>query len=108
MPSSPRILFAPIDTASAGDNTLVAANAKNKIKVISFFLVSTAALAVRFKSGAANNLTGAMAFAANGGLAIPAGDTYSHLFETNVNEALVLNLSGATQVSGGLAYKLEP
>lgn len=107
MPSSPRVLFAPIEVAGAGDNQIVPANPKNKIKVISFFIVAAGAVAIRFRS-AANPLTGPMTFAANGGLAIPAGDMFSHLLETNVNEALNINLGTAVAVAGGLAYKLEP
>jgi hypothetical protein len=108
MPSLRRLSFAPIDVAGAGDNTLVNADAKNKIKVVTFFLVASGAVAVRFKSGAGTNLTGAMALAANGGVAVPAGSDFAHLFETAVNQALVMNLGGAVQVSGGLVYVLEP
>lgn len=107
MANAPVPRFAPIDTAGAGDNTLVAAVPKNKIKVVSFFIVAAGAVTVRFKSSGGGNLSGAMPFAANGGLAIPAGDMWSHLFETLVGEGLVMNLGGAVQVSGALAYKLD-
>lgn len=108
MPSLSQLRFAPIDIAAGGDNTLVAADPKNKIKVVGFFLVAAGAVAVRFKSGAGTNLTGAMPLAANGGLAVPAGADFAHIMETAINQALVLNLGGAIQVSGGLIYKLDP
>lgn len=96
--------FAAIDTAAAGDTTLVASVAGAKIRVYGFGLVVGAAITVRFKSGAATNLTGPLAFAANGGVSTafsPVG-----LFETALGEGLVLNLSVAGSVGGWLVYGL--
>lgn len=107
MPSLSTLQFAPIDTAASGDNTLVNASPKAKIKLVGFFLVAAGAVAVRFKGGAANNKTGAMPLAANGGLSVFAGSDFAHLLETAINEALVLNLGGAVQVSGGIVYKVD-
>jgi hypothetical protein len=96
---------AVIDTASSGDNTIVAADATKKIKVVSYSIVVSAAVSVRWKSGATSK-SGAMAFAANGGIAL-AGNVNAPLFETAVNNALVLNLGSANQASGHVAYFLE-
>lgn len=103
------LLFAPIDVATTGDNTIVAADATRKIKVLSYSLVCDAAVAVRWKSGASTNLSGAMSCAATGGLADGQGNAPATqwLFETAVNEALVLNLGGAIGVRGRLTYFLE-
>jgi hypothetical protein len=100
------LLFATIDTASSGDNTIVAADASNKIKVVAWVAVASAAVSIRWKSGAGTNLSGAMALAANGGVS-EAGEPSAHLFETAANQGLVLNLSAAQQVSGMVSYFKE-
>lgn len=102
--------FASIDTATSGDNTIVAAVPNRKIRVINYTAIASADVSIRWKSGASTNLSGAMALAANGGAA-PAGtgqapSGHIGLFETAPGQALVLNLSGAVQVSGHLAYQV--
>src|SRR3970040_1161838 len=88
------ILFAVIDASSIGDNTIVAADATRKIKVLSYTLVTAAGVSVQWKSASATNLSGAMAFSINGILTNPIGSPAGgHLFETAINQALVLNLS---------------
>lgn len=99
------LLFASIDTATSGDNTLVAADASNKIKLVSYVLVASGAVSVRWKAGTTNK-SGAMALAANGGISA-VGQPSAHLLETAVNEALILNLSAAVQVSGHISYFKE-
>lgn len=102
------LAFAPIDVAASGDNTIVAADPSNKIKVASYMLVADAAVAARWKSGVGTNLSGAMSFAANGGCAAPpVAPAGGHWLETAVNQALVLNLSAAVGVRGHLSYFLE-
>jgi hypothetical protein len=102
------ILFAAIDHGSSGDNTIVAADATKKIKVLSYQIVATGAVDVAWKSGASTALTGAMALAAAGSVVQVYGGTPSAwILQTAVNEALVLNLSGAVAVDGHVAYFLE-
>lgn len=95
--------FAIIDCASSGDNTLIAAVASRKIRVLSVFLMASAAVTIRFESGAGGTaLTGQMQVAANGGFALnfnPVGH-----FETAVNTLLNLELSGAISVDGCITY----
>jgi hypothetical protein len=99
-------VFAAIDAASSGDNTLVAAQGSgNKIRVYSIFLLSAGAVNVRFESGASGTaLTGQMNLAANGGFVLP----FNPLgwFETAANTLLNLELSGATSVDGCLTYSI--
>jgi hypothetical protein len=89
---------ASISVASAGDNTAVAAVAATKIRVYGLWLWSLSANTVILKSGA-NVLNGA-------GYNLPAGGQWSFEpcaeapLELGLNEALVLNLSAATNVSG--------
>lgn len=102
------VLFAVIDAALSGDNTIVAADGTKKIKVLSYAMVADAAVVARWKSGAAGNLSGAMSIAATGGIASPvATPGGGHLLETAVNQALVLNLGAAIGVRGHCSYFLE-
>jgi len=99
-------LKAVININLAGDNIIVAAPAagsKIKIRLVKILFVCTAAVAIILKSGA-TSLTGAMSFAANAGL----------VFEGDFNpldmiqeEAFIINLGGAVQVSGFILYHLE-
>lgn len=102
------VSYASIDISSSGDNTIVSADATRKIKVLSYSFVCGGTVNVRWKSGAGTNLSGAMSFIANTGMtAGPGTPAGGHLLETAANQALVMNLSGAVQVSGHLSYYLE-
>lgn len=101
-------LFAAVNATASGDNTIVAASATNRIKVINMVLVADGAVAITWKSGAATALSGAMSLAANGGIAVAGQGPNSWLLQTAVNQALVLNLGAAVGVRGHIAYFLEP
>jgi hypothetical protein len=95
--------FAIIDAATSGDNTLVAAVASKKIRVLSLMLVAAGTVTVRFESGASGTaLSGQMNLVANSGFTLP----FNPLgwFETAVNTLLNLELSGAVSVDGMLTY----
>jgi hypothetical protein len=97
--------YAVIDTASSGDNTVVAGVTGKKIRVTGLFLVNghTATQTVRFESGAGGTaLTGQMILGANGVLALP--DNPAGWFETAAGSLLNLELAGATTVDGTLMY----
>jgi hypothetical protein len=95
--------FAIIDAATSGDNTLLAAVASKKIRVLSLYLVASAAVTVRFESGASGTaLSGQLSLAANGGFVLPYNPV-GH-FETATNTLLDLELSGAISVDGGFTY----
>lgn len=95
--------FAIIDAATSGDNTLVAAVASKKIRVLALFLVAAGTVITRFESGAGGTaLTGQMNLVANTGFSLsynPAG-----WFETASNTLLNLELSAAISVDGSLTY----
>ena len=97
--------YAVISGASSGDNTVVAAVAGKKIRVLQYTVVTVTAVTVRFESGASGvALTGVMSFGATGGTAspyVPLG-----LFETTEGMLLNLELGGAVQTSGHLTYVL--
>jgi hypothetical protein len=93
--------YAAISAASAGDNTAVAAVVGKKIRVLSYAMVADNAVTARFQSDT-TDLTGAMSFAASGGISA----TFSPVghFETAVGVALQLNLGSAVGVRGHLVY----
>jgi len=93
--------------ATSGDNTLVAAVAGRRIRVVSFFGLATGAVAVYFTSGAGGaviwgDATNKIALAANGGFVLPRNT--DGWFQTAPGAALVVNLSGAVAFSGGVTY----
>lgn len=99
--------FSKIDASSSGSNTIVAAVAGKKIRVLSYVIIAAGAVTAKWQS-ASTDLTGAMSLAANGGAApsvsvLAPGGVYG-LFETASGEALNLNLGGAVNVSGHLTY----
>ena len=95
--------YAVIDAATSGDNTLVAAVASRKIRVISAFLVANGDVTVRFESGASGTaLTGQMDLTTNSGFTLPHNP--AGWFETAVNTLLNLELDAAVSVDGCLTY----
>lgn len=112
-PTRLTITHQAIAAASSGNNTLVSAPAGGqKIRVHQLAVIGAGAVNLYFTSnaggtvifgGSTNVITIA---AAGGGFVLP----YSEIgwFETTAGHLLNLNLSGATIVSGGLAYSLVP
>ena len=99
--------YAVISGATSGNNTLVAAVARHKIRVISYTLVAAGAVAVRFESAAGGTaLTGVMTLAT--GTPLVNGTAREGHFETVAGELLNMELGGAVQVSGHLVYVLIP
>ena len=98
-------VFAVIDVASSGDNTLVAADATKKIRVFSLFMIAAGTVTARFESAAGGTAkTGQMNLVANTGFVLP----FNPLgwFETAANELLNLELSAAISVDGCFQYGL--
>lgn len=94
-----------ISAASSGDNTLLAAVAGHKIRVLSYKLVAAGAVTTRFESAAGGTaLTGVMSQIT--GVPNDAQFEKEGHFETAVGELLNLELGGAVQVSGHLTYCL--
>lgn len=96
--------FAVIDVAGSGDNTIVAAaGAGNIILVHQVALVASAAVTVRFESGASGTaLTGQFQLGANGGFVLPFSPV--GWFKTAANTLLNLELSSGTSVDGVVGY----
>lgn len=100
--------FAAIAAASSGDNTLVAAVVGKQIRVLQLFILVAGAVNVYFTSGAGGTVifggsTNKINLAANGGFVLPFSPV-GWFQNSSANQALVMNLSGAVVVSGGLVY----
>jgi hypothetical protein len=98
------VQYAVVNTATSGNNTIVAAQAAGvKIRVVGYLLVAAGAVTANFQSGAGGTtLTGAMSLAT--GTPNKPGFNPQGWFETAAATLLNLNLGGAVQVSGFVAW----
>lgn len=100
--------FAAIAASTSGDNTLVAAVASKKIRVLAMALVAGAAGNIYFTSAAAGTVifggsTNKIQLAANGGFVLPFCQV-GWFENSSVNQALIMNASSTGPFSGGLVY----
>ena len=97
------IQYAAVDVSSAGDNTIVAAVAGKKIRLLSIFLITSSNLAIAFESGASGvALTGDMELSRKTPFVLPFNP--EGWFETAEGALLNLELGGATAMAGCLSY----
>lgn len=95
--------FSTIVASAGGATTIVAAQAGQRIVVLCWDLVASAAVNVKWQSHVTpTDLTGLYYLATNGGAAV-AFSPVGH-FRTLVGEALDLNLSSAVAVGGSLTW----
>jgi hypothetical protein len=100
------VITAAIDISTAGNNTIVAADANYKIKVVTLTFTLSLENDIKLVHGS-TDFSGAMPF---GGTNEPKGMTMNFWpfpLETAVNEAFIMNLSTAAQVSGLVQYFKE-
>jgi hypothetical protein len=101
------IKYAAISASSSGNNTIVAGVSEKRIRVLSAFLVASAAVTAKFQSAAGGtDLTGAVALADNGGYVLPFNE--GGWFQTDSGALLNLSLGGAVPVAGSVSYIEEP
>jgi hypothetical protein len=106
MPDVPTLLgrypiqTAKIDQSASGDTTVVTGIPGKYFIVLGFFFATAAAISVKWISGT-TDLTGAMPFAANGGISV---ESEVGIMQTIVGDSLILNLSGISQTGGSVAY----
>ncbi len=93
---------AAISVSANGLNIVVAGVPGKQIRVMQYLLVASSAVSVEFRSGASMLLTGAMALAANSGVAASIS-SLGH-FDTAAGADLGLQLSSAVGVAGHLSY----
>lgn len=108
--------FAKIDTATSGDNTIVAAQTSGLIRVLSYVLVAAGAVTAQWKTGSGAGgsnvgLSGAMSLITGQPVVCPAApmapQNRSAYMETAAGELLNLNLGGNVQVSGHIEYEVR-
>jgi hypothetical protein len=100
-------MLIPINTAAAGDTTLLAAVAGKRIRVHRAVLVNQVATAqpIKFRTGA-TDLHAAIPLPLAVGVSIEIVDPFPDL-QTNVGELLAINLANATAVAGFVVVTLE-
>ena len=95
--------FARINGSTSGDNTLVAAVASKKIRVLSLSIMSAGTVTVNFQTAVAGAyLAGPYTLVANTGISIPFCP-YG-IFETVAGDLLNMELNAAVVVGGHLVY----
>lgn len=99
--SQPTYKYAVISANTSGDTTVVAAVTGKRIRAVAFALVAAGTVNVKFKRGS-TDITGTMRLVEAGGIAHA---FEGGLFQTNVGEALNINLSANVQVGGYLVYE---
>lgn len=97
---------AAVAVSSSGDNSIVSAPGAGKfIRVDGYVLKVKAAVDVKWKSGS-TDLTGVMGLnSTDSGIAV-SNAVQDGWFDCGINEALVLNLSGAVAVGGHVKYRV--
>ena len=101
------IHYAAINCATSGDNTLVAAVTGKIIRVMAMHLMSDADVLVRLESGAGGTaMTGIMSLEDTNGRFITLPFSQVGWCQTAASALLNLELSGAEDVDGLLAYAL--
>ncbi len=103
-----QLTTAAIDVNTGGANTIVAAaNAGQRIHVVSYVLVAGGTVTVTWLGGGGGSpLSGPIPLVANSGLSI-ATSVPSDVLATAAGQNLALSLSAAVQVSGHLTYWVE-
>ena len=94
---------APINVSASGDQTLIAGVNGSAYAVYGMILVAAGSVSVTIKNGS-TALTGPIPLAASSQFSFPLNVDTSYASVTPGN-ALVINLSGATQVSGIVYYQ---
>lgn len=96
------IKYAPIIATTGGSpNAIVALTTGSKIKVLGYFLTSSAAGTVTWQdeAGTPNKMTGTQTLAANGQVFVPASKF--GVFDTGTSAALDLAVTGTSNTVGG-------
>ena len=101
-PRLPILSRIAINFSASGDNTIIPADAINRIIIHRLWLVVAAATSLTFKDNLPS--PAAVSMSANGGLTFDA--TGEPWFITEPNTAFVINQNNAVQVSGEAYYTL--
>lgn len=98
------VQYSFVNAGAAGNTEVVAAQAGYSIVVLCALIISTAAQSVGFQSNV-TAISASFPLAANGGFALPLSE--HGWFETNVGEALNINLGSATATGIQVVWVLK-
>lgn len=98
-----QVLFAQVNATVDGDNTLVAAVAGKRIRVLSYMITVTAAASGHIIKSSGGTVLARAALAANGGISHAAANG---CFETAAGEGLVVTNQTGVDSLGHLSYVL--
>ena len=102
VPSARTVSRAFANATASGNTAVVAAQGAGvRIRVLAVFTVTGTALTVKFQS-ATTDITAGFVLAVNGGMVLP--NNPHGWFQTNANEALNINLSGAGTVGVNVVW----
>jgi hypothetical protein len=90
--------------ASSGDNTIIAAVASKKIRVLAWSVQAQGTVTVRWEDGAGVNISAPWLLQAREGVVKPSGGGGAFYFQSSSGNALVLNLSAAITVGVEVTY----
>lgn len=93
-----------IAASASGDNTLISAVSGKKITVLAYELSFSGTVNAKFTDGASGTNLGGLFYGVTNSGAANALALPSFLFQGTATTALILNLSGATAVGGGVTY----
>ena len=92
----------PINFATSGDNTIIAAIALTRFSIDQMFLIVGGMCNMTIKDGNGTALTGPLPLSANAGIFLDfSGEPW---FTTSLGNAFVINIDQAVQVSGMVQY----
>ena len=92
---------ASVDFTAAGDNTVVSGLLGQRIKVLQFCLVISAATNLTYKSGSGTNVSGVLQFTAAGA---HVQDFIQLPITLNSGDSFVVNNSAGVQIGGTIWY----
>ena len=98
---------APISVSTSGDNTIIAAPSDGYIAIDHINFIPTTAVAVKFKSGASDDLSGTYPLDAKQPITLE--NTTKHvkgIITCDRNKAFVINLGGAVAINGFVRYRV--
>lgn len=93
--------YVAVAATADGDNTIIAAVAGKKLRIVQAFLTSTTTGLVGFKNGAGSTVFSIHSLAGSGQPMFP---NVGWVMETSVNTAFILNTTAGQDVHGFVVY----
>lgn len=102
------MLYADINVTAAGNTTVIPAVAGKKVRLHQYVVITDTDVTLTWKDTGGANLSGPLPLAAYGGISSNQGagsyQTPFGLFESDPDQGVVINLSGAANLGGHVTY----